>query len=346
MKSARSLRLFSSLVFTFFVAASFTAAAASAADGEPQWVVYEGGEGPGQGKHVVLISGDDEYRSEEALPQLGKILAKQHGFKCTVLFPLKDGIITPDFQTNIPGLEALKTADVCVMLLRFRNLPDEQMQLIDDYVESGKPIVGLRTATHAFNIKSGKFANYSWTAKGDWDGGFGRQVLGETWISHHGKHKSEAARGIIVKEQAEHPILRGIKDGDVFAPSDVYGVRLPLPGDSQPLVLGQVVAGMKFDDPPLAGAKNEPMMPIAWTKSYKAPKSGKTGRVFTTTTGASVDLLYEGTRRLIVNGVYWAAGLEKEIPAKSQVDLVGEYKPTMFSFGGYVKGTKPADYAK
>ncbi|MCE9606542.1 MAG: ThuA domain-containing protein [Planctomycetia bacterium] len=322
---------------------------AFAADGATSWVVYAGGEGPGKGKHVVLISGDDEYRSEEALPQLGKILSKQHGFKCTVLFPIdpSDGTIKPDFQTNIPGLEALKTADVCVMLLRFRNLPDEQMQHIDDYVESGKPIVGLRTATHAFNIKGdSKYAAYSWGAQGAWDGGFGRQVLGETWISHHGKHKSEAARGILVKDQASHPILRGIKDGDVFAPSDVYGVRLPLPGDSQPLVLGQVVAGMKFDDPALAGAKNDPMMPIAWTKSYQAPKSGKTGRAFTTTTGAAVDLEYEGTRRLIVNGIYWAAGLENAIPEKSQVDIVGEYKPTMFSFGGHVKGIKPQDHAK
>jgi len=348
MKFALPLRLASSFAIAAF-ASLILVAAAHAADGEPLWVTYEGGEGPGKGKHVVLIAGDDEYRSEEALPQLGKILAKQHGFKCTVLFPVdpKDGLIKPDMQTNIPGLEALKTADVCVMLLRFRNLPDEQMQLIDDYVESGKPIVGLRTATHAFNTKAGtKFGKYSWTAKGEWDGGFGRQILGETWISHHGKHKSEAARGILVKEQASHPILRGIKDGDIFAPSDVYGVTLPLPGDSQPLVLGQVVAGMKFDDPPLAGPKNDPMMPIAWTKTYKAPKSGKTGRVFTTTTGSSVDLLYEGTRRLIVNGIYWAAGLENAIPEKSPVEIVGEYKPTMFSFGGYVKGIKPADHAK
>jgi type 1 glutamine amidotransferase len=324
---------------------SLVAAPAVAADADPRWITFEGGEGVGKGKHVVLIAGDDEYRSEEALPQLGKILSKHHGFKCTVLFPIdpSDGLIKPDFQTNIPGLEALKTADVCVMLLRFRNLPDDQMQLIDDYIESGKPIVGLRTSTHAFNTK-GKFAAWGWGAKGDWDGGFGRQVFGETWISHHGKHGSEAARGIIAKDQASHPILRGIKDGDVFAPSDVYGVRLPLPGDSLPLVLGQVVAGMKFDDPAVEGKKNDPMMPIAWTKTYKAPKSGKTGRVFTTTTGASVDLLYEGTRRLIVNGTLWAAGLE--VPEKSNVELVGDYQPTKFSFGGYVKGKKPQDYAK
>src|ERR1700722_19652585 len=120
-------------------------------------VVYEGGEGPGKGKHIVLVSGDEEYRSEEPLPQLGKILAKHHGFKCTVLFAIdpKDGTINPNIS-NIPGLEALKTADLMVVFLRFRDLPDDQMKYFVDYVESGKPIVGLRTATHSFNIKKGK----------------------------------------------------------------------------------------------------------------------------------------------------------------------------------------------
>ena len=329
------------------IASSFTCGFARSAENNAAnpWVVYEGTDGPGKGKHIVLISGDEEYRSEEALPQLGKILSQQHGFKCTVLFAInkETGEIDPN-ASNIPGLEALKTADAAVMLLRFRDLPDDQMQHIADYVEAGKPIVGLRTATHAFNIKEGKkFADYSWRSKA-WDGGFGRQVLGETWISHHGKHKSEAARGILVKEQASHPILRGLKDGDVFAPSDVYGVTLPLPGDSLPLVLGQVVAGMKFDDPPLAGPKNDPMMPIAWTKTYKAPVSGTVGKVFTTTTGAATDLAYEGTRRLIVNGIYWAAGLEEKIPEKTSVDLVGDFKPTMFGFNTFVKGVKPHDH--
>ena len=331
-------------LFASSLACGFASGAENDSASQPL-VVYEGEAGPGRGKHVVLIAGDEEYRSEEALPQLGKILAKHHGFKCTVLFPVDpDGTINPN-TSNIPGLEALATADVCVMLLRFRDLPDEQMKHIADYVEAGKPIVGLRTATHAFNIKEGKtFADYSWRSK-TWDGGFGRQVLGETWISHHGKHKSEAARGILVKDQATHPILRGLKDGDVFALSDVYGVTLPLPGDSQPLVLGQVVAGMKFDDPPVQGIQNDPMMPIAWTKTYKAPKSGTVGKVFTTTTGAATDLEFEGTRRLIVNGIYWAAGLEDKIVADSNMDLVGEFKPTMFGFNTAVKGVKPQDHA-
>src|SRR5437660_5573380 len=116
----------------------------SAQAAEP-WLVLEGGEGPGKGKHVVLVSGDEEYRSEEALPQLGKILAKHHGFKCTVLFAIdpKDGTINPNIKNNIPGLEALKTADLMIIATRMRDLPDEQMKHVVEYVNSGKPIIGM-----------------------------------------------------------------------------------------------------------------------------------------------------------------------------------------------------------
>jgi hypothetical protein len=171
------------------------------AGADEPWVVYEGGEGPGKGKHIVLVSGDDEYRSEEALPQLGRILAKHHGFKCTVLFPIDpaDGTIKPDYQRNIPGLEALASADLVVLGLRFRNLPDEQMQHFAKYFESGKPIVALRTSTHAFNLPAeSKYAKYTWTSKvPGWEGGFGKTVLGETWVAHHGNHGKESTRGLI-----------------------------------------------------------------------------------------------------------------------------------------------------
>ncbi len=221
------------------VALLLFATSANAAD---PWVVYDGAEGPGKGKHIVLVSGDEEYRSEEALPQLGKILARHHGFKCTVLFAIDPttGEINPNQRHNIPGLEALKTADLMIIATRFRDLPDDQMKHIVDYVEAGKPIIGLRTATHAFNIPAGKkFAKYHHDYKGaDYRQGFGRQVLGETWISHHGDHGSQSTRGIIAGDAKSHPIVRGIKDGDIWGPTDVYGVRLPLPGDSKTIVLG------------------------------------------------------------------------------------------------------------
>jgi type 1 glutamine amidotransferase len=316
-----------------------------AAQGADSWVVYHGTEGPGKGKHVVLVSGDEEYRSEETLPQLAKILARRHGFTCTVLFAIdpSDGTINPNKTDNIPGLEALHKADLLVLFTRFRNLPDNQMKHIVDYVESSRPIVGLRTATHAFaNAGSKTYRRYDWQSK-DWPGGFGRQVLGETWVNHHGHHGKESTRGLIAPGAQGHPVLRGIRDGDIWGPTDVYTVNLPLPGDCKPLVLGQVLEGMKPDDKPVKGEKNDPMMPVAWTNSY-ATEHGKTARVFTTTMGAATDFANEGMRRLLVNACFWAAGLESKIPDKSNVDLVGEFKPTPFSFGGFKKGVKPSDH--
>ena len=307
------------------------------------WVVFEGGNGPGKGTHIVLVSGDEEYRSEETLTQLGKILAERHGFKCTVLYAIdKDGTINPVRTDNIPGLEALQSADLMVIFTRFRNLPDDQMKQIVDYVESGRPIIGLRTATHAFQLpESSTYARYSWQSK-TWDAGFGRQVLGETWVSHHGNHGVESTRGVIAPNMQDHPILRGIKDGDIYGPTDVYTVTIPLPGDSQPLVLGQVLEGMNPTDKPVAGPKNDPMMPIAWTKSY-TPASGKKARVFTTTMGAAQDFNSEGLRRLLVNACYWAVGLEAKIPAKSNVDIVGTYEALPMGFGKHKPGVRPTD---
>ena len=119
-------------------------------------------------------------------------------------------------------------------------------------------------------------------------------------------------------------ILRGIKAGEIFGPTDVYTVSIPLPGDSQPVVLGQVVAGMKFDSPPVVGKKNEPMMPVAWTKTYEA-EGGKKGRVFTTTMGAATDFLAEGTRRMVINAVYWALGMEDKIPAEGTKVVTADF---------------------
>ena len=312
---------------------------------ENPWLVVKGEVGPAEGTHIVLISGDEEYRSEEALPQLAKILAKHHGFTCTVLFAIdKDGTIDPGTRNNIPGLEALQTADLMIIATRFRDLPDDQMKYIVDYVDSGRPVIGMRTATHAFCIGRGKtYTRYSHNSK-EWDGGFGRQVLGETWINHHGGHDMQSTRGIIAPGAESHPILRGIKDGDIWGTTDVYSVRLPLSGDSQPLVLGQVLEGMKPTDKPVSGKLNDPMMPVAWAKTYTGAQ-GKAGRVFMTTMGASQDLESEGMRRLLVNAAYWAVGLEDKIPDKSDVDLVGAYHPHHFGFGSFTKGIKPAELA-
>ena len=311
-----------------------------AADG----VVYEGGKAPGSGRHIVFVSGDEEYRSEEGLPMLAKILAVRHGFKCTVLFPINpaDGTIDPLTLTNIPGLDALDSADACVIGLRFRELPDSQMKHFADYLNAGKPIIALRTSTHAFKYEQNKqspYARYDWHSK-DWPGGFGQQVLGETWVNHHGNHGKESTRGAINEPLKDHPILRGV--GDVWGPTDVYTVT-HLPADARVLVWGQVLSGMKPSDPPVEGDKNHPMMPVVWLRDYRG-ETGKASRICTTTMGAAVDLQNEGLRRLLVNACYWATGLEKQIPAKANVAYVGDYQPEWFGFGKFRKGMKPADY--
>lgn len=331
MRIASLLGLF--LVFT----------ATLSANADDQWITFEGKDGPGKGKHIVFVSGDDEYRSEEALPLLAKIMAEHHGFKCTVLFAIDPatGAITPSHQTNIPGLEALEDADLAVFLLRFRNLPDDQMKYIADYTNSGKPIIGMRTSTHAFNIPGDrKYHEYSFNYNGEYKKGWGRQVLGETWINHHGHHGRESTGGVPVKGKEGHPILRGCKD--IWGDTDVYGVT-KLEGDSDPILLGAVLDGMTPDAKPVEGKKNEPMMPVAWVKSYKGT-SGKTSTVFNTTMGAATDLVSKGTRRMLVNSMFWCLEMEDAITADLNVSIVGDYKPTKFGFGGFRKGLKPSDY--
>ena len=150
--------------------------------------------GIGAGKHIVLISGDEEYRSEEALPMLAKILSHRFGFRCTVLFAInkETGEVDPNTTDNIPGLQALDSADLMFVMTRFRDLPDEQMQYVDAYLQTGKPIIGIRPSVVAFrNRPDSKYAKYSSDYRGeDFQQGFGRQVLGATWISHHGQHGS------------------------------------------------------------------------------------------------------------------------------------------------------------
>ncbi len=318
---------------------------APAFSSEAQWVNYPGGEGSGAGRKVVLIAGDEEYRSEEAMPMLGKLLSVRHGFDCTVLFSIdaETGAIDPEEQTNIPGLEALADADLMVIATRFRELPDDQMKHVVDYVESGRPIVGLRTATHAFSYQRNPESPYAhWSFRSEsWPGGFGQQVLGDTWINHHGRHGQESTRGVVAPAAAGHPILRGVDD--VWGPTDVYGLR-NLGDDANVLLLGAVLAGMTPDDPPVEGPKNDPMVPIAWTRSYTGA-GGKAARVFTTTMGSSTDFESEGLRRLLVNAVYWGLGMEDRIPERSDARVVGEYEPTDFGFGSHAVGVMPSAHA-
>jgi len=307
---------------------------------QAQSLEFVGDSGPGAGKHIVFISGDHEYRSEESLPALARLLARHHGFKSTVLFNVdsKTGEIAPG-NSNLPGTGALETADLMVIFTRFQDLPADQMQPIVDYLNRGGPVIGMRTATHAFNIPAtSQFARYSYNYSGkDYEKGFGRQVLGETWAGHYGNNHQMSTRLDVVPEAAEHPVLRGVKHP--WVQSGGYWTN-PQP-DSTILAMAQPLQTMKPDAAPVAEKKP---CPGAWVRNYQGA-NGQAGRVFTTTYGASEDLLNEDFRRMLVNACFWATGLEEKITQDLEVAFVGPYNPVTFSFGGHRRGVKPLDMA-
>ncbi|MFQ5734948.1 MAG: hypothetical protein ACE5KM_23690 [Planctomycetaceae bacterium] len=326
---------------TLLTTALGLAMTATAAVANPHLVVYEGKSGPGAGKHIVLIAGDHEYRGEETLPALARILAKRYGFTCSMFFTTdpKTGDIKPG-SSHISGLEALKTADLMIVFLRFQDFPDDQMRHIVDYLNRGGPVIGLRTSTHAFQIrrKNARFRKYtSFNKDKDFKGGFGRQILGETWVGHYGRNHKQSSRLLLQKAAGRHPVLRGVKN--VWVQCGGYRA-FPIAG-STVLAKGQILDGMTPDSPP---AKNKDQLAVAWVREYKS-ESGKSGRVFCTTHGASEDILNEGFRRMLVNASLWCAGMEKHIKPDNNVEFVGPYRPTTFGFRGYVKGVKPSDLA-
>jgi len=283
--------------------------------------------------HVVLLAGDEEYRSEEMMPQLARILEK-NGFRCTVLLSQNaKGEIDPEATNNLPGLKALETADLCIMLLRFRSWPDEDMAHFVRYWESKKPIIALRTSTHAFRYagnSTSKYRKFSFDSR-EWPGGFGKQVLGETWVSHWGNHGSQGTRTHAV---ASHAMLTGV--GSIFVTTDVYEAHPP--ATAQVLLRGEVVDGMTATAPAATGLKgtalgteqllNSPMMPVLWVQD----------QIVTTTLGAGVDLLDPSLRRLLVNAAFWTT--TGSVPSTVNADLVGPYEPSPFGFGRFRRGIR------
>jgi hypothetical protein len=298
-------------------------------------IAYPAKPGPGQGKHVVLLAGDEEYRSEEALPMLAKILSQKHGFRCTVLFSVDDqGVIDPTNQKSLSNPEALDSADALILSLRFRNWPEETLARFEKAYLAGKPVIGLRTSTHAFS--------------GNRLSGFGKTVLGEKWVSHWGRHKAEATRGILEPGAEGQALMHGV--AQVFGTTDVYEAYPP--EDATILIRGEVLAGMTPDAPAASYVKkratdkgeqdvNSPKMPIAWSRVLQNP-AGNTNRILCTTMGSATDLENEGLRRLVVNGVYWGLGLD--VPAKADVAYVDEYRPSFYGFKGFRPGLRASDF--
>ncbi len=318
--------------------------------GSPKWLTYPGGEGPGKGKHIVLIAGDQEYRSEQAMPMLAGVLSKHHGFDCTVLFVInEEGLVDPTLPVfpekgkeaefkkhNIPGLEYLATTDLVIFFHRLLTLPDDQMKSMVDYLDSGKPFIALRTANHGFrgNLPyeiDGKQVNF-----GD--------MVGGAFMSHHGNWSRDSTRGDIIPEMKDHPILSGVKD--IWGTTDVYRTfkeGTGLPEGCTALVNGQPLIGR---EPGGADNPEKEPLPVVWFKYWQTSK-GKKARVLNSTMGSAKDLRNEGLRRLVVNGAYWGMGMEDQIDPNRSVDYASEYKPldSGFDYGKLgVIPKPPADY--
>ena len=292
----------------------------------PLWLTYSGEPGPGSGQHIILIAADQEYRSEYSMPMLARLLSRHHGFDCTVLFSLNPNNDVDPTQKirwedktvthNIPGLEYLEKCDLLILFSRLISLPPEQLQHINNYLDSGKPIIGIRTANHGFidfnYQKEGKKVD------------FGESVLGGSFRNHHGHWQQDSTRGMIVAKNQDHPILSGVKE--IWGTSDVYRtyeVGGHLPAGCLPLVEGQPLLGRKPDD-----AVNSELipLPVAWVKTWTG-NTGKTARVFHVTMGSAQDYQNEGLRRLTVNAAYWCLQKESAIKPQSCMDLVGDYRP-------------------
>ncbi|MDF2378161.1 MAG: ThuA domain-containing protein [Verrucomicrobiales bacterium] len=312
-------------------------------------LVYKGESGLGSGKHIVFLANDHEYRSEQTCPAIARMLAKHHGFRCTVLFGLNDeGHIHPGGRT-VPGLEALKEADMLFLFSRFMNLPDEQVDHLADYLERGGPIVALRTSSHSFNGQSGKWAKLNYNYQGDdYPGGLGRNIIGVTWTDnrdggqgHYGGNHSEGSRITIAESAASHPILTGV--GEMHGYSGAYSS--PVPPGATSLIELQVLNSFQPGGEP---AKNKPIKTAGWYKdSYTAPSgTQKKARVVYTPFGASEDILDENMRRFLTNASFWAMGMEKQITPDLEVSLVGKYRPSPYSTGSlYFKGVSPSRLA-
>jgi uncharacterized protein len=291
--------------------------------------------------HIVFVMGDEEYRSEESMPMLGKILHRELGAKISLCYPLDSvGIINPNVNNNIVGLEALKTADLMVVFTRWRELPKHQAKMITDYAETGKPIVGFRTATHTFMYKTDStmfHLNNDWPAK----------VYGQQWITHHGHFgDNETPLTSVYLKSETTPILNGVQPFQAFSwLYHVDGGKWKLNGDCKTLLEGK---SLKSNHEKAGKLAEYPITnPVAWTKSY-ATKSGKSARVFFTTLGHPFDFKEVSMRKLALNGIYWALGLEKKIPQEGvNADIIGEYAPNDSGFGEkFKKGLKPIKVGK
>jgi type 1 glutamine amidotransferase len=253
---------------------------------------------------IVFVCGDHEYSGEQTLPILAAELEKNYGFRVKVLksYPNQNS------EKNIPGLEILKEADLAVFYLRWRQLVPEQLALIEDYLKSGKPIMGFRTTTHAFNFPKGHESE-KWNAFGEFALNAPPGWGGKAAHTHYG-HNSTTDVSVIPKAK-KHPILAGVSP-NFHVSSWLYRVLPDYPTKgSEWLLMGKSV------NPDKAAIDN----PVVWvgTNSFGA-------KVFTTTLGHPEDFSVEAFQRLLINAIHWELGLKVPKKWKGKIDINVPYR--------------------
>jgi Trehalose utilisation len=253
---------------------------------------------------VVFVTGDHEYSGEQTLPLIAAELEKNYGFQTTVLKAYPD----QNAEKNIPGLERLKDADLAIFFLRWRQLPPEQLALIEEYLKSAKPLMGFRTTTHAFNFPKGD-PSERWNAFGEFALNAPPGWGGKAAHTHYG-HASTTEVSVI-KSVKKHPVLRGVAP-KFKAASWLYRVLPDYPTKgSEWLLMGKSI------NPDKAAIDN----PVAWvgTNSYGA-------RVFTTTLGHPEDFKEEAFQRLIINAIHWELGEKVPKKWKGKIEIKVPYR--------------------
>lgn len=253
---------------------------------------------------VVFVTGDHEYSGEHTLPLIAAELEKNYGFRTKVLkaYPDQNG------EKDIPGLEVLKEADLAVFYLRWRQLPKEQLDYIEAYLKSGKPVMGFRTTTHAFNYPKGSELE-KWNAFGEFALNAPPGWGGKAAHTHYGHESSTDVS--IIPAAAKHPILTGVA-ANFHTRSWLYRVLPDYPTKgSEWLLMGKSV------NPDKAAIEN----PVAWTGTNSFG-----GKVFMTTLGHPEDFQVEAFQRLVINAIHWELG--KKVPKtwKGKIDINVPYR--------------------
>jgi acetyl esterase/lipase len=229
--------------------------------------------------HVVLLIGEDEYETDRTVPAFAASELTTRGLRVTAIHADKND------PNNFPGLDALKTADLLLVSVRRRTPPAEQLNSIRAYVESGRPVAGIRTASHAFALRNNQPPPAGHAAWPEFDA----QVLGGHYTGHHPAPEEGASPTVvsILPEKRDRPILAGLPREPFAVGSSLYKTS-PLAASAEALMLGRI-DGVDMAEP------------VAWTNTnYKG------GRVFYTSLGHPDDFKSAAFRKLLVNGILWA----------------------------------------